>query len=144
MNKIITIFAILIIAAVFLAACTQTPAILDIVDKEEPLAPTSLSDCQYSDQYQQDDCHRDVAKLQKDKSICTDIQTDFVKDLCYHDVACETGDISICEMFENELTPTHSNTVLCYKCAAIANNDDSLCELVRDIGVREDCYSSFK
>jgi len=111
---------------------------LEETEREEP---TSLSDCQsITDQYQKDSCYREIANLKEDKTICADIQTDFVQSLCYSDVACETGDVSICEMFEKELSPTHADTVLCYKCVAIKNNDISLCEKIKDNYFKSNCY----
>jgi len=110
--------------------------------KPEPeKEPTSLSNCQgMTDQYKKDSCYRKIAKSQRDKSICADIQTDFVQSLCYSDVACETGDVSICEMFEEQKSPTNANTVLCYKCVAKKNNDIELCETIKDNYVQADCY----
>lgn len=89
-------------------------------------------------------CYNKFAKISGDKTICADIEPDLIQDKCYFDVACEIGDISICEMFEEDKGTTYSSTVLCYKCVAIKNNDESICEKIHDNGVKEDCLNNFR
>ena len=43
------------------------------------------------------------------------------------------------DMFEQE-NPTHSSTVLCYKCVAKKLNDEIICERIKDNYVKSDCY----
>lgn len=109
---------------------------------EQP-KPTSLTDCQGLTGTGLEVCYKEVAKVTGDKTICARISTDWEQNNCYFGVACETGDISICEDFENELGPTYSTTALCYKCVAIKNQDELVCDKIRDTPVQEACYNSF-
>ena len=106
---------------------------------------TSLADCPTIAGYERDSCYKDIAILKKDKSICAQIQIDYVQSICYREVACETGDVSICEMFEDELGITNSQTSACYACVAIKTNNGSLCAKISgNPSSRDLCYSKFK
>ena len=102
---------------------------------------TSLEDCKKitsnsANSARRDSCYGKLAELREDKSICDNYESSYFKPLCLSAVACKTGDVSTCQMFEKYSGSTSSDTVLCYKCVAIKNNDGSLCSKIMDNGVR--------
>lgn len=150
MEKII--FSILILSIVILAGCqTQTTLdnIPDSIPKESSVAEQTThvtSDCEaVTDEIARNFCYVDLAKAQKDISICDDkIDNVNTRDICYQKVAIAKQDFSLCKSI-SEANQNSGIGSTCYSEVAKLKKDPTLCEDLPDEGpydylLKGECY----
>ena len=151
MKKII--FNILILSIIILAGC-QTQTTLDnipiSIPKERSVAEQTTthvtSDCKaMTDEIARNFCYADLAKAQKNISICDDkINNVNTRDICYQRVAIAKQDFSLCKSI-SEANQNSGIGSTCYSEVAKLKKDPALCEDLPDEGqydclLKDECY----
>ncbi len=124
---------ILFVLSIFLILLIFNGSI-GFLDKTRVVPEEELKKCMELDtRAQQEDCVTDIAINYKNPSLCL-YAPDAYKNTCYGRVAVKLKDILVCD----EMTPkgeTISARNVCYVDVAIASDNKSLCEMVKEYDI---------